>query len=777
MSDTPTFANLLTQWSGGNAAERQSVYAHLRSHPAEAVAVETSMRDELNSVYPSRCVIAAEAIIEVYQDEDAAALALRGVFRHGDSSAAVDAVSVLQKLSPQRAGPLLIEFAIHAPAVFRSQSTNFHRWAGSTVIQTGDEAPHLWLTLLGHAGAEVELPLLMGLADAAPRVPYDLSAIEPAVQSRLRNEGVGYAAGAALWRLTWRVNHDWLETINASRCRSETNCSLLALLVEVLTEHLGREPSVTGFVRDQLVWLSYNDQERFRPLVKRLAKLGGRGWAVLLPLSGELSVDSATRTAVFNEAVSRPAVLVLVQHHAHAVVLERERERNAVPLELLQAAVGVLRAIGAPAGSALGDVFNLIVKEPFITWVLTPAIPALMDGYPNPIAALARTLDRLRASLSFRPDAFAALADVYAARNLDGAPLLVEDTSFDPRTSDLLLQQPTWKDAAPEVRRRHAIVLADRLASPRAEVRSRAASLLRHYSDQLPVVWPALVALLAGNDEKAVQLVLPYFRSLTPVAEAVIPELLTLFHEPSPTYAARAVVALWRLGQMSTVADELRSAVLNEADDARGWAVLRGVVDRVFQTHGLLNDLSRLFASSPPEVVAKIHALLNPPETPEETAIAAHVSLSYGSATVNWNGVHQCVGNDAEGGFLFLALMCAFGSEGFSGQKIWMIKHQRTTAGTGLAEAKGIVERAIERLTIRATAGDKQACVREYFRTHELPKSLTDLLDHRLSWYRWAGLELLDAWGSPELIPAWIEDRIWDRSAFVRARALRMQSG
>ena len=111
----------------------------------------------------------------------------------------------------------------------------------------------------------------------------------------------------------------------------------------------------------------------------------------------------------------------------------------------------------------------------------------------------------------------------------------------------------------------------------------------------------------------------------------------------------------------------------------------------------------------------------------------------------------QCVGSDIEGGFLFLALMCAHGSDGFASQKIWMIKHQRTTAQTGLGEAKTIVERAIERLTANASAGEKRACVRDYFTDSPTgpPKLLTDLLEHRLSWYRWAGLELLDAWETP----------------------------
>ena len=83
------------------------------------------------------------------------------------------------------------------------------------------------------------------------------------------------------------------------------------------------------------------------------------------------------------------------------------------------------------------------------------------------------------------------------------------------------------------------------------------------------------------------------------------------------------------------------------------------------------------------------------------------------------------------------------------------------------------------RAVVRAAAMDRSACVRDYFGNAHLglPKALTDLLDHRLSWYRWAGLELLDAWGAPEQAPALIEDRVWDRSALVRTRALRMHHG
>jgi hypothetical protein len=781
MSDTPTFASLLTQWTSGGPAGRASVYVHLKNHPAEAAAVEASIRDELNSEHPWKRVIAAEAIAEVYRDENAAAAALAGVFRQGDPAACADAVPVLHKLSAPLTGPLLADFALHAPAVFKSLPPNELHWMGGKAAMAG---PAVWLNLFAHAGAEVESHLLRGLCVTARYVKDDFSPVEDAVRQRLFHEAAGYAAGGALWRLTWRVNRDWLASINPDSPRLADK-PLLTFLIQILTEHLGRRPDLAPVVRALLVRQSNEDSEQFPKALKRLANLGGRGWAVLLPILGDVAVAAATRASVFNEAATRLAVLPLAHHHAHAVVLAQTANLNVVSPELLRSAANTLRAIGAPAGFALPDILELVVRLPHVARHVTHAIPALATGFPIPAAAIARTLDRLRRSNYFSLDAFTALAEVFAAMNLDGGPGLIEDTSFDSRTADTLLQQPAWKDAPQEIRRKHALVIADQLASSRPDVRSRAADLIRHYSDQMHVVWPALVALLAGNDEKAVLLVLPHFRHLAPVADEVTAELTTLFREPNPAYAARAVVALWRLGRMPVIADDLRAAVVTAADDAWGWAVLRGVVDRVFQAHGLLHELSEVFAAAPAEVATKIQALLNPPEAAEEAAISAHVPLhsdlsaAAPPSTVNWNGVFQCVGSDIEGGFLFLALMCAHGSGGFASQKIWMIKHQRMTARTGLGEAKTIVERAIECLTASATAGEKRACVRDYFTDSptELPKLLTHLLEHRLSWYRWAGLELLDAWDAPARVPALIEDRIWDRSVLVRMRALRMHHG
>ena len=78
----------------------------------------------------------------------------------------------------------------------------------------------------------------------------------------------------------------------------------------------------------------------------------------------------------------------------------------------------------------------------------------------------------------------------------------------------------------------------------------------------------------------------------------------------------------------------------------------------MFQAHGLLRELSEVFAAAPKEVAAKVNALLNPPETSDESAISVHVRPDE-SPRVRWDGVFQCVSHDSEGGFLFLpAMLC-----------------------------------------------------------------------------------------------------------------------
>jgi hypothetical protein len=776
MSDTPTFASLLTQWSGGGTDAREAVYAHLRAHSADAAAVEAAIRQELNSPFARNRIIAAEAMLAVYADEPAAAATIGWVFRQADPGAALDAIPVLRALSPAHAAPRFGELASHTPDVFRGLAPDLLRTFATSALRAGPDGVGPLLAMLAAAGETAETPLLIGVAEAAPGVRHDLEDVEAWLRARLP-AAKSYAVGAALWRVSWRVNSGWIASIEPYSEQLEGR-DLLALLVEVLGEHLGRRPDLAPLVGRFVVWLSARDFPAFEDAVSRLGAFG-RGWSALLPVlsdGGNHALATAVRVRVFREAVKRPAVWSLAHHHAHAVILERDSDRTAVSAELLEAAGELLQKLGPLAGSALPDVLGLIEKQPDTARLLTSAVRAITPGWPLPAAAVARALDRVRRAVVYSPDAFAALAEVYADLARDAWPRLVDDTGFDRRTVAALLDQPAWDCAPAEVRRADALALADRLSSPRAAVRLRAAELLRGYHDRTADVWPALVALLVSDDEKAALTAIPLFRHLHghPVADVVAAELKALFHERNPAYAARAVVALWRLGRMPIVADDPRGAVAAVADASWGWAVLRGVAARAFPDRPTADDLSGLFEASPEAVAERVYALLNPPELPEEKAIAQHVRDA-----VYWDGVYQCVGSDSEGGLLFLALMCARGSAGFGSQKIWMIKHQRGVSGCGLGDAKETVERAIAHLTATASRGMKRACVHAYFRApHGPPACVVGLLEHPVSWYRWAALELLDAWRDAlgGLLEE-VEERVWDRSALVRARALRLLHG
>lgn len=468
MPDAPTFANLLTQWSTGGPSVRRAVYAHLGANPDEAAAVEAFFRDDLRSPFPWRRVIAAEALVEVYGDEPAAAAALAWVLRSGAAAPIGDALEVSRKLSPDHCAPLLADFAMHAPDEFAAQPLDFHRWAGATLAR----APERWVTVIDHAGASAEVPLLMGLADAALGAPGDLTVLAPCLKSRLFRDGSGYAAGAALWRVTWRVNRDWLASINSHSPQFRHAPELLGLLVEVLSEHLGRRSDLALLVRDLLVRLATDARELFAPAVARLTRLGGRGWAVLLPLLDDSTVPALARQAVLAAVVVRPAIMRLAHHRAHRVLCERGSDGEPAPLQLLGGAVQVLAAAGPGAGAAVPDLLELIVRQPATVADVLPALVAVAPGHPNPAAAVARTLDRLRRSVPFAPAAFTALAGMYAGFNFDGAPELIDDASLSVWALESLLREEPWAGAPPETRRRHAGAIAGRLGAPRAEARA-----------------------------------------------------------------------------------------------------------------------------------------------------------------------------------------------------------------------------------------------------------------------------------------------------------------
>lgn len=781
MSDTPTYASLLTRLFSGSPEDRAAVIRHLEADAADRVAAGPEVRARLRDTFPWLRLVAAEAVFRVYGDTAAAVDAVAGVLRSGDPAVIADAVALARQFGPA-AAPLLETIVWHARDVFAGQSPEYHRWAAEVAVRSGPDGLGVWLDMV--ITDRTDVGAMMGLAAAAPAVGYDLSRAEERVRHFLGHwRGVRIAAGAALWRVTWRVNRGWLAAIDPV-CTDMNTPGLRGLVIEVLLEHLGRRPDLAGLVRGLLSALAADDPNAAEEAVGRVARLGSRGWGVLVPMLHPPRPD-AVRETIFRLAADRPAVLPLVHHHAHGVIAAAAAEATAS--DLIPLAARVLRKLGPAAGMAVPDLLNLAVRVPSAAPVVALTLPRIAAGFPNTAAAVVRTLHRVRTSSYFGPDqqgAFQALAKALGELDPEAGPALVGDTAIDPRVAEQLLQEPAWKDAPHETRVRHARVLADGLASSRAEVRIRAAELLRHYRPELTAVWPALVAALAGPDEKTALAVLQHFRHLEPVADVVTTDLLALFREKNPDYAARAVVALWRLGRMPAVGHDLRAAVEAAPEDGWGWAVLRGVVSRVAQAHGLLNDLNELFAASPAAVAEKVAALVNPPESPEEAQIGRLVPRP-GDPTapehVDWDAAHQAVsGEGAAGALLFVALMAEYGSAGFRNQKIWMIKNHRELTRVGLAESKGIVERvmaAFERPG--ATSGERRQAVRDYFAGRvELPPEVVGMLEHRLGWVRWAGLELADAWGlTPEQAKGLTGDRVWDTSPRVRERALRMVRG
>lgn len=790
MSDTPTYASLLTRLFSGSPEERAAVLAHLESDPADRAAAEPEVRARLRDSFPWLRLIAAEAVLRVYRDAPAAVEALAYVIRASEPGVVADAAGVVRKLDAD-AVPLLVLMARHAPDVFAAQTTDFQRWAGNTSVRSGPDGLVAWLAMLEVGPDEAATALLIGMAYAASVVDYDLAPAQPALRAKLAGPSphVRAAAGAALWRATWRVNRDWFAPLDPRAAGMEFP-GLRDLLVDVLVEHLGRRPEVADRIRGLLAALATDSPITAARAVGRLARLGSRGWGVLVPMlrtpkEGDThAVPLGVREAIFRQAADRPAVLPLVHHHAHAVIATAAAEGSTN--DLVPHAAKVLSRLGPAAGMAVPDLLNLVARVPHTGSLVGSTLSKVAAGFPNTPAAIVRALGRVRGAAYFGAEhlsAFEALAWALVKLDPDAGPALVANTGIDPRVPESLLQHPGWKDAPPSVRDRHVRMLADALASPRPEVRIRAADLLRHYRDELPAVWPSPVAVLACADEKAAVAVLPLFRHLGPVADAVSAELCVLFGEKNPAYASRAVVALWRLGRMSAVESELRAAVESTPND-RGWAVLCGVVDRAGRAHGLLGELNALFADAPAAVAERVTGLLNPPEESADAEITRLVPRP-GDPTapvaVDWVGVRNAVEDAGAAGALFaVALMCEYGSVGSTPQKIWMIKNHRELTRIGLAESKRAVEQVMGTLErAGAPAGHRQQAVREYFTDRtELPPEIVGMLEHRLGWFRWAGLELADAWGlGPERARQLTEDRVWDTNPRVRERALRMARG
>jgi hypothetical protein len=783
MSETPTYASLIRRLFSPDSltnreAEREAVIEHLLSHEADRIAAETEVRDRLRDSIPGVRLVAAEVVHRVYGDAPAAADTLAGLIRQDVRVIALDLAGPLLRLPAKLAAPLLELLVRHAPYAFGLSGNDFCQWAGFTAIRAGVEGMRIWQELIVSTSSEIHMHLVVGLARAAPLVDHDPSPLE----NTLRQLGVDAASrtvtGAALWRITWRVDRAWLDSIDPRAELFQKDVGIARLVLEVLIEHLGRRRDLAALLRDLLQCVPSGVAREM--LSTRLVPLGPVGWNIVLPLLTPGQREDI-RMAIYSEALRCRDVLPLVQRSAHGVIAEASR--SGVPQESLGTALEVLASLGRASSSAVPELLGLIRQVPAVADAAARTLVQVAAGHDTTVREIVFTVQACMNQLpGTRVPAVRALGDALAILDADAPPRMIDNVSVDTQAIRLLLEHDHWMQAPLETRMRHARMIAEHLGNAEGEVRLRAAGFLRYYRNALTEVWPALVAALLGHDDQVAVTILPCFRSLrsSPAIDELSAELVECFREPYPAHAARAVIALERLGRFSWLAAELRAAVEKAGEDetAWGWQVLRAAVKQVGQGHGFHRDIEELFAGSPEAIAARVAALMTCEESPPVEHFEACLPKAGVPSGVDWNTLHQSIVNDRFGQCLVLAVMCEFGSTGFARHKIWLIKGQRLLCNCGLAEAKRACEEVIELMAQSDQNRDRRLAVRTFFvgRT-TLPREIEEMLQHPRSWYRWAGLVLAEAWGlAAEEAEELLEDRTWDRIPFVRERALRVRT-
>jgi hypothetical protein len=768
MSVTPRQAAFLAELFAPIAEIRTAaILAHVGDPVAAAsVAVGPHVRARLADPNPAVRLAAAEYLWRVSGDPQPAVAELCDLCDCREVQETRAAVPLFALLGKHAAEPLAA-LARNLPDVFAEQPDDFVMWAASTVLTSGEDAPDRVRRMLAHCPPAAAALVMMELATLAPRLDLELDETEAVVRGNLEHPLSVHAAGAALWRLTWRVNPRWLAILPRLHSNVSEKPDLLALLTRVTVEHLGRRPDLAPLARAFLVRLGAKAETAAAAEVSRLAKLGGRGWGVLLlalqdsPPTDPVKVPPALRAAVLREALTRPALFPLVHHHAHRVLFDRAADpSDARNDDIVAAAADLLAAIGPPAASAFPDILRVIGRDPHLGPTLVAAAMAVVPAYPLPVSATIRALVAVPANAGRA--AFAHLAGVLFRLDPDAGPGLVSQTTVPDHVVAQVLDSGHWCDLPADVRKRHAAALADLLASPRKDVRQRAAFALRRYLPELPAVWPALVAALATADDRTAETLLPCARLLAPVADAAAAELLALFAEPKTELAARAGVALWRLGRWAEVAPRLREDVA------------RAMLRRAATAHGLHDDVAERFDGTPLAADARTPLALAPSLLDPFLAGLGSDPLD----AAKWASLRDPADSERMPipPLFVLAVMSAFGTGEFAVNKIWMIKHHRAMTRIGLAESKRAVERAMDLLSGGRNAEVRAEAVRVFFPAAvEIPDEIRSLIDSPKPCLRWAGLELADAWGlRPHEVLLWVEDRRRDASPLVRARAARM---
>ena len=265
MSVTPRQAAFLAELFAPDPQVRTAaVLAHVGDPVAAAsVGVGPHVRARLADPDPAVRLAAVDYLWRVSGDPQPAVAELCDRCKNEDAAAVEGALSLFSLLGRHAAEPL-VALALNLPAVFAEQPDDFVMWAASTVLTSGPGGPEALVTILAESGPSAASLLLMECATLAPRLDYPAEVVVEEARHHVAPPQSVHAAGAALWRLTWRVNRQWLDAIAHQHAPVEGKPDLLALLTRVTVEHLGRRPDLAPLARAFLVRLAGDDLQDVR---------------------------------------------------------------------------------------------------------------------------------------------------------------------------------------------------------------------------------------------------------------------------------------------------------------------------------------------------------------------------------------------------------------------------------------------------------------------------------------------------------------------------------
>ncbi len=571
-------------------------------------------------------------------------------------------------------------------------------------------------------------------------------------------------AGCVLWKLTGRIDRRWLKRL----ARGESDLAGWSE-VGLILDTLGQLLPLTPLAGDALVQLARPASECLADLaIAPVASLGAhglRGWSTLARMGAVC--DSGTRRSILEYAASTPrtaqALLPLARHSLDTL---RKAVGTDPPYlepgasDELEAACRAVRAAG-PAGKALAPELVAILKTcPLHDDAPDGVIAACLDALegigandPSTLAGLRARLVEYTAEYGTSSAAFRLVG--LAWLRLDPRAVLRELVRPQPdgRLLELIAATYPRLDQSPEDRAANARLYAQLLLHPNFDIAGWAAALLAHHADAAHRLTPWLVAACCRH-ELLVERVSKILQSYDTRHRLVV-SLIARMGGTDQAVALAAAAALWGLSEYRPVFEMLRrehtrpgggllTAFLDwHLKQKRSLAAvcntlgtsLRDWIDQDPERQRFLARLGGLWLE------LQLDALLKAIRSPDGDRVAA-LARAY-ELLPGADDLLACLARLVLGALVEPDLMRTFGT-------LHPVKYFVKRHGVDIPAGKERRDAAYEVLAEPAGPERSRAFTATVF--HDVAAVHPDvqaLLTHEISWFRWAGLTLLEGYPLP----------------------------